>query len=305
MYTEKIKFYENRNDVTLTAYVLDDSSELLNGKRRPAILICPGGAYLNCSDREAEPVALRFVAMGYHAFVLRYSTYTGGSSQPLELNQEMSVNENITHPTPMREIGQAMLTIKEHAEDWLVDVEKIALCGFSAGAHNCAMYSVYWDKPIITEYFNERIEPVKPAATILGYGYYDHWLMRAMSQTPDDKHFFAMSNLAFSGYKEPDDNLMKEISPVLHVSASTPPMFLWATAADDLVPAQQTLRMAHALADNHIPYEVHIYEEGDHGLSLADQASARDNSQLNQHVSKWILEVETWLKRRIGIELTS
>ena len=75
MKTEKLCLYENRPDVTLTTYLIDDSRELMNGRKRPAILICPGGAYMFCSDREAEPVALRFMAMGYHAFVLRYSVY--------------------------------------------------------------------------------------------------------------------------------------------------------------------------------------------------------------------------------------
>ena len=64
MRTETIRLYEGREDVTLTTYLLDDSPELLKGGARPAIVICPGGAYLNCSDREAEPVALRFAAMG-------------------------------------------------------------------------------------------------------------------------------------------------------------------------------------------------------------------------------------------------
>ena len=73
MKTEIIKLYDNRSDVTLTTYVLQDSPEMLDGKTRPAILICPGGAYINCSDREAEPVAMKFASMGYHTFVLRYS----------------------------------------------------------------------------------------------------------------------------------------------------------------------------------------------------------------------------------------
>ena len=75
MKSEVIYLYKDRTDVTLTTYVLDDSREMLNGGKRPAVLICPGGAYLSCSDREGEPVAMAFAAMGYHAFVLRYSTY--------------------------------------------------------------------------------------------------------------------------------------------------------------------------------------------------------------------------------------
>lgn len=74
MKTEVIKLYENRDDVTLTTYILQDSPELLAGKVRPAIIVCPGGGYFNCSDREAEPVALKFASKGYHTFVLRYNS---------------------------------------------------------------------------------------------------------------------------------------------------------------------------------------------------------------------------------------
>ena len=76
MIHEKKLLWPGREDVSLTTYVLDDSQEMLAGKARPAVIVCPGGAYLSCSDREGEPVALRFNAMGYHAFVLRYSVYS-------------------------------------------------------------------------------------------------------------------------------------------------------------------------------------------------------------------------------------
>ncbi|WP_372631129.1 hypothetical protein [Cohnella sp.] len=62
-----------KEGATLTGYVLDSSKELSNARVRPAVLICPGGAYRLCSDREAEPVAMAFLAEGYQAFVLRYS----------------------------------------------------------------------------------------------------------------------------------------------------------------------------------------------------------------------------------------
>ena len=93
MITKTIQLYEGRADVTLTTYVLADSPEMLNGNKRPAVLVCPGGAYLGCSDREGEPVALRFAAMGYHAFVLRYSTYFGSLGTG-DISGEMPVNPN-------------------------------------------------------------------------------------------------------------------------------------------------------------------------------------------------------------------
>ena len=137
---EKIKLWEGREDVTLTTYVLDDSPEMLKGKKRPAVIVCPGGAYLSCSDREGEPIAMRFASMGYHAFVLRYSVYSenkGGMMFGAQKDPEPKPWLN--HPAPMRDIACAMLEIRKHADEWLVDMDKIAICGFSAGAHNCAM----------------------------------------------------------------------------------------------------------------------------------------------------------------------
>lgn len=144
MKTEVIKLHDGREDVTLTTYVLDDSPEMLKGKKRPAVIICPGGAYLNCSDREAEPVALKFATMGYHAFVLRYSVYQEGKGGTPDWSKPMEPKLQCIHPNPMRDIAKAMLYIGAHAVEWLVDMSKVAICGFSAGAHNCAMYSVYW-----------------------------------------------------------------------------------------------------------------------------------------------------------------
>ena len=131
MLVKTIELYYNRANVTLTTYVLDDSPEMLNGRKRPAILICPGGAYLGCSDREAEPIALRFASMGYHAFVLRYSTYLNRFLD--DIDPAVPVNPDSVHPAPMRDIGKAMLIIRENADDWLLDTDKIVLCGFSAG----------------------------------------------------------------------------------------------------------------------------------------------------------------------------
>jgi acetyl esterase/lipase len=303
MHTEIIKFYEDREDVSLTTYVIEDSQELLAGKKRPAIIICPGGAYLSCSDREGEAVALRFASMGYHAFVLRYSTYMEGKFEFPDFEKELKVNEKSIHPNPMREIGKAMLTLRENAEKWLIDVDKIAICGFSAGAHNCAMYSVYWDKPIITEYFKEKPEMFKPAATILGYTLSDYIFMKNVTKNPMDKKLFDMSNIAFTGSKEPDDEKLREISPALNVTESTPPMFLWATAEDSLVPVQHTIRMAHALAGKNIPFEVHIFEKGPHGLSLSNQATAQAKSQVYPDAAKWVGMAEAWLEDKLGLQL--
>ena len=300
MLTKIIKLYPDRQDVTLTTYVLDDSTALLNGKKRPAVIVCPGGAYLYCSDREAEPVALRYAAMGYHAFVLRYSTYSGEAEYDFS-NPDLSVNPNSIHPAPMRDIGKAFLTIREHADEWLVDMDKVAICGFSAGAHNCAMYSVYWDKPIIYEFFDEKPSQFKPALAIIAYGIGDYHITGKSKPEPTDNKLSQAASIAFLGTTSPTPEQLDELSPAMHFSKNTPPTFLWATAADALVPPENTAMMAAALSKAGVPFEAHIFEEGQHGLSLADQTTANAAWQIDGNAAKWVTLVEAWMMKRFAL----
>lgn len=305
MKTEMIKLYESREDVTLTTYILQDSPELLAGKKRPAILICPGGGYFNCSDREAEPVALKFASMGYHAFVLRYSTYSEGGRDLPDIMKGIEPNINSQYPNAMRELGKSMLMIREHAQDWLVDTDRIAVCGFSAGAHNAAMYATKWHEDVISAYFKEDKEKFRPAAAILGYTLSDYIYMRdaVADYKPLDRAFFAASNTAFLGEPEPSEELLDMVSPARHVTENTPPTFLWATSEDTLVPVQHSIRMSYALAEKKIPFEMHIFEKGAHGLSLASQASSGAKSEMNQDAAKWADLAGCWLEKRFALEL--
>lgn len=300
MIHETIYLYEGREDVTLTTYLLSDSPEMLAGRKRPAVLICPGGAYLGCSDREAEPVAMAFSAMGYHTFVLRYTTY---GAEVFERGFEgMVPRKECRYPAPMQEIGLAMLQIKNHAKEWLVDENKVAICGFSAGAHNCAMYATHWHLPVITDLAGTEKERFRPAACMLGYCLSDYLYMKEYTnQDTGATAMFEVSNLSFLGEKKVSEERLLEVSPARWVTKETPPVFLWATAADELVPVQHSLRMAYALAEQEVPFEVHIFEEGGHGLSLATQASSAVSSQINADAAKWVEMADTWLKKRFAI----
>ena len=305
MKIETLNIYEGREDVTLTGYIIDDSPELLNGKARPAILICPGGGYFNCSDGEAEPVALRFAAMGYHAFVLRYSVYGEGTRQFPDLSRPLEPKARLQYPAPVLETGRAMLLIRERAGEWLVDTDRIALCGFSAGGHNAALFAAKWHTPMITDALGGDSETYRPAALILGYPLTDYVYMdeKVKSLGPMDRAFFAGSNTAYLGTPKPDRALLEEISPPLNVTEHMPPTYIWATAADAMVPIQHSLRLAHALADQKIPFELHIFEDGPHGLSLADQASAGARSQILPDAAKWAPLAAAWLEKRFALAL--
>ena len=105
-------------ETSLEGYILDCELTLGQEKKRPAIVVCPGGGYVYCSPREAEPVALRYAARGFHAFVLRYSV--GWEARDF---------------APLKQVSWVIGYLREHAEEWNIDPEQIVTCGFSAGGH--------------------------------------------------------------------------------------------------------------------------------------------------------------------------
>lgn len=124
--------------VTLTAYITDISEEMKYANTKPAVLVIPGGAYKYCSDREAEPIALAYLAKGFNAFVLRYS-----------------LNDKAAFPTPLNDAEKALRFIRDKADEFHTYPHKIAVCGFSAGGHLAAAVSTMSEE--------------KPDACILGY----------------------------------------------------------------------------------------------------------------------------------------
>ena len=137
MFTETYNLTDDP-DVTLTAYISDISEEMKYANVKPAVLVIPGGAYKYCSDREAEPIALAYLAKGFNTFVLRYS-----------------LNDKAAFPTPLNDAEKALRFIRDNADEFHTCPDKIAVCGFSAGGHLAAAVSTMSDE--------------KPDACILGY----------------------------------------------------------------------------------------------------------------------------------------
>lgn len=302
MKSEVIKLIEGRDDVTLTTYVLQNSPEIANGQDRPAVIVCPGGAYFSCSDSEAEPVALAFARMGYHAFVLRYSVY-GGNGFEMDLSN-LPEKKECQNPGPMLDIARAFVYINEHSKEWHVDMSKVGICGFSAGGHNCAMYSTHWSKPVITDAFDVDKEVLRPAVCILGYPLTDYVYMKEnASKDPGNLAFFSGSNTGFLGKDWDTPEKLLDASPARLVNDDVPPTFIWSTFGDNLVPVQHSVLYAKALSDAKVPYELHIFERGDHGLTVADKSAASAKSFLNADVAKWVDLCAAWLDKRFVIDI--
>jgi len=251
---------------TLTTYVLDNSQEMDINRKRASILICPGGAYSFTSDREAEPVMMRFLSEGYNVFILRYSVAPA------------------KHPQPLLDVSRAVWLIRQNAEAWHVDTEKIAVCGFSAGGHLAASLGVFWNKDYIKEAIGMLEGMNRPNALILAY---------PVITSGEYAHKGSFENL-LGGYVTNEQ--LKNMSLELHVNDMTPPSFIWHTFNDEVVPVENALLFAKSLRKQGIPFELHIYPDGPHGLSISTKETATYPSQDNPHVASWIPLCIEWLK---------
>lgn len=283
MITQSIRIWQENEAVHLDAYLLHNSAEFQADQPRPAVIVCPGGAYLFTSDREAEPIALRFLAQGYHAVVLRYSVQT-------------------LFPQPMLDLAKAIATVRAHAAEWHIDSDQIAVCGFSAGGHLCASLGVLWDKSVLHEPLRVSAEQIKPNALILGYPVIDLTLVSPVfADIPGEEEALFLSEAMLTktlGSRQPAPAVLNRYRADLHVSAATPPTFLWHTADDELVPARNALLFATALAEHGVPYELHIFDHGVHGLALADEVTEAENQFVSPHCQIWMELAIKWLKRQ-------
>lgn len=285
MITKRIPLREDTTAVFVDLYLLNNSPEFQTDQPRPAVIVCPGGGYFFTSDREAEPIALRFLAHGYHVFVLRYSVET-------------------RFPQPMLDLAKTLLLIRQQAAEWLVDPERIAVCGFSAGGHLAAASGVLWQQPFLYEALGATPEAIKPNALILAYPVIDLTLLASKLVTvPSEAAPVDLRELMLSrtlGDRHPAPELLARYTLHRQVTPATPPTFIWHTATDELVPARNALLFATALAEQGVPYELHIFGEGVHGLALADEVTETQGRFLSSDCQIWVALALQWLKRQFS-----
>ncbi len=256
-----------QNNVMLCTYIMDASEEL-SIKDRPLVLVCPGGAYRFTSDREADAVAVQFNAMGFHAAILRYSV------APDE------------YPTALLELGSSLYHIRKNAKKWHVDVDKIILLGFSAGGHLALSYCCFWEEAFVAERLKASKEELRPNGLILGY---------PVVTSGEYAHVESIENLL--GTRASDKELWAKMSLENQISKRVPRTFVWATYEDDLVPVQNTMLLADALIKAQVPVEVHVFEKGGHGLSMADWYTVdKDGFGMEKNCQEWIGLARNWMR---------
>lgn len=256
----------------LKTYCRDVSREIDLDRRFPAMLICPGGGYAFVSDREAEPMALDYLSAGFNAFVLTYSVAPA------------------RYPSALLQAAAAMDYIRKNADRYHVYPEKISISGFSAGGHLAGSLACFWNEKFIADTLETASENLRPNAAVLSY---------PVITGGEKAHRGSFDNLCGS-----DKALVQKMSLETAVTKNTPPTFLWHTATDGCVPVENSLLMASALRENGIPFELHIFAEGSHGLSTCTYQSAGPKSpnMINPEAAKWFDLSVTFLKKQMNLK---
>ncbi|HEX4216278.1 MAG TPA: alpha/beta hydrolase [Candidatus Dormibacteraeota bacterium] len=204
--------------------------------RSPAIVVLPGGGYRDLAPHEADPIASWLQGLGLAAFVLRY---------------RIAPNR---HPAPLDDVRLALRTVRERAGEWRVDPGRVGILGFSAGGHLAASAATLLPRDGGAE--------AAPDLAVLCYP------VISFERYP---HQGSVTNLLG---EDPDPELLHRLSLETQVGGGTPPTFLWHTAADEGVAVEHSLLFAQALAAHRVPFGLHVYPDGRHGLGLAEGEEA-------------------------------
>lgn len=224
---------------------------------KTCVIICPGGGYRNkAMDHEGVQIAQWLNSIGVSAFTLDYR-----------------VNP-YTHPAPVIDGKRAVRYVRHLASEYGYDKDIIGILGFSAGGHLAGSVGTY--KGDFGYEPSDEIdkESSRPDFMILCY---------PVVSFLNHAHIGSYHNLA----GEPSLKLAKELSIENNVDTTTPPTFIWHTSGDQGVPVENSLNLALQLSKYNIPFEIHTYKDGPHGLGLAPNF---------KHTSVWVDACKNWMQ---------
>ena len=225
------------------------------------VIVCPGGAYMHLAmDHEGVQIARWLNSLGISAFVLQYR-----------------LGPKYHHPAMMNDAQRAIRTVRSRAEALHIQPDRIGIWGFSAGGHLASTAATHFDAGN-----SSASDPIdragsRPDFAILSY---------AVISLGEYAHVGSRNNLLG---KEPDPKLVEDLSNDLRVTPQTPPTFLFHTSADTAVPAENSVRFYLALRKAGVPAEMHIFQNGPHGVGLAPTDAT---------LSAWGGLLANWLRER-------
>ncbi len=260
---ENVKLWENgtpyfnpefgADEPSMTLYLLNDSNV-----SKGFVIVCPGGGYgMRAEDHEGHQIAELLNTAGISACVLHYRV------APYK------------HPVMLTDANRAVRYVRYHAKEWGIDPEKIGILGFSAGGHFAVAACEHYDVGLND---GDAIDAVssRPNAGIFGYP--------VATLDPKITHLGTLYNLLG---EKPDPELQHMLSGENSVPDDCPPIFMWHTSEDNAVNVCNSLELGKALRAKKIPFELHVFPHGEHGLGLAKDLP---------HTAQWSALMLNWLK---------
>jgi acetyl esterase/lipase len=248
---------EDKDIPTLTPFLADPAQAT-----GAAIVICPGGGYAHLAPHEGADYARFLNESGIAGFVLKYRLGSDGYH----------------HPAMLQDAARALRTVRARAGEWKLDPQRIGIMGSSAGGHLASTLLTHFDsgKPGAADPIERQSS--RPDLGILCY---------AVISLGEFGHAGSRNNLLGSN---PSPELVRELSNELHVTKDTPPCFIWHTYEDNGVRVENSLQFAEALRRAGVPFDLHIYQKGPHGLGLG----TRDWNPEKRH--PWTRDCIYWLQ---------
>lgn len=249
---DKIPGYkvEEPFEPTMTPYLLKDQI------KHSAVLVCPGGGYAGRAYHEGEPIAAWLNSIGISVFVLNYRVAP------------------YRYPCPQMDAVRAMQLIRQHSDKYSVYPDKIGILGFSAGGHLAAFTAIHNHVVELTFDDETGAQSYRPDFMILGY---------PVITMGNGTHQGSKKNLLG---EQPDPALMELCCLENNVASDTPPAFIWHTAEDASVPVENSLMLASSLSKYKVPFQLHIFQTGRHGLGIKYEVPETRN---------WLFLCEQWL----------
>lgn len=291
-------------DAILETYIQEPEISFKITKKRPAMIICPGGAYMILASKEGEPVAMDFLSKGFNCFVLKYTVATD------RYHPEKGINPKAHYPLPALELMEAIHTVHTHADEWFIDVSNIFLCGFSAGGHVCATVGTRWNDVNLTSkltFIPEKNE-LKVSGMILCYpmlgGNPDDYTGEEYLNLLKDKKQMELMNEVCYSEANPDIKSKENFNLINHISSETVPAFIWHSANDPVVDSRQSTAFVEKLQNFGINTEYHIFSRGRHGIGLANSNGAKNADEIDDTIAIWRTLALNWINTLLkGIKL--
>ena len=226
---------------------------------RPCVIMCPGGGYMSLTEHESEPAALAYFAKGFNVFVCRYP-----------------IKEEAVYPNPQIAVIKAVSLVRKNRKEWNIIPDRIVVAGFSAGAHVALCAGTLYKNKELLNLADTYKDEARPDAMILIY---------------------PCIGADIPGYMD-ESGKKSVLRCEFLVDNDTPPAYIVTSFGDRYVSCKQSLNLAAAMSDNDVPFELHCFEPGDHGMLNADNMHMHDYTTRDIGMNSWFNMSIEWLRDR-------